>query len=134
MGVSTPTDAGWATGARTSTWVAALTATWSAREASWRSRRLWHTVLTLDLAPPTTVDSSMAPTMALTIVDSTMAQVLAVPTLDLGLSTIVGPTSGPTMALTMDPTMALTMAQALTKDYTQAPNYIKRLAKIKQKI
>merc|ERR1712018_392392 len=124
--VSTPTDAGWATGARTSTWVAALTSTWSAREASWRSRRLWHTVLTLDLAPPTTVDSSMAPTMALTIVDSTMAQVLAVPTLDLGLPTIVGPISGPTMALTM--------AQALTKDYTQAPNYIKRLAKIKQKI
>merc|ERR1712243_369640 len=114
--------------------VGALTSTWSAREASWRSRRLWHTALTLDLAPPTTVDSTMGPTMALTIVDSTMAQVLAVPTLDLGLPTIVGPISGPTMAPTMGPTMALTMAQALTKDYTQAPNYIKRLAKIKQKI
>merc|ERR1712130_656032 len=51
---STPTDAGWATGARTSTWVGALTSTWSARGASWRSRRLWHTVPTLDLAQPTT--------------------------------------------------------------------------------
>merc|ERR1712179_393505 len=103
--VSTPTDAGWATGARTSTWVAALTSTWSARGASWRSRRLWHTAPTLDLAPPTTA----GPTMA-------------------------DPTSGPTMALTMGPTMASTMAQAPTKDYAKARNYIKRLAKIKQKL
>merc|ERR1712179_509974 len=86
--VSTLTDAGWATGAKTSTWVAALTSTWSARGASWRSRRQWHTAPTLDLAQPTTAD----------------------------------------------PTMASTMAQAPTKDYTQAPNYIKRLAKIKQKL
>merc|ERR1711862_44198 len=92
MGASTLMDAGWATGARTSTWVAALTSTWSARGASWRSRRLWHIVLTLDLAQPTTA------------------------------------------GLTMGPTMASTMAQAPTKDYAKAPNYIKRLAKIKLKL
>ena len=62
-------------------------------------------MLTLDLAQPTTADPTMA-----------------------------DPTSGPTMALTMGPTMASTMAQAPTKDYAKAPNYIKRLAKIKQKL
>merc|ERR1712179_646040 len=96
--VSTPMDAGWATGA--------MTSTWSARGASWRSRRLWHTAPTLDLAPPTTA----GPTTA-------------------------DPTSGPTMDPTMGPTMASTMAQAPTKDYAKkAPIYIKRLAKIKQKL
>merc|ERR1712130_103421 len=59
MGVDT--NGCWmATGARTSIWVAALTSTWSARGVSWRSRKLWHTVLTLDLAQPTTADPTMA--------------------------------------------------------------------------
>merc|ERR1711963_772278 len=69
---STPTGAGWATGARTSALAAALTSTWSARGASWRSRRPWHTALTLDRdLPASTMARTFGPTMA-----PTMAQAL----------------------------------------------------------
>merc|ERR1711963_424091 len=82
----TPMGAGWATGARTSALVAALTSTRSARGASWRSRRPWHTARTLDRDPPA---STMAPTF--------------------------GPTMALTLAPTMALALASTMAQALTK-------------------
>merc|ERR1739842_187302 len=74
----TPTDAGWATGARTWPLVAALTSPWSARGASWRRRRLWLTALngnSSPLDPALTMAPSMDLTMAPTM-DSTMAQAL----------------------------------------------------------
>merc|ERR1712012_1452722 len=92
---STPTGAGWATGARTSALAAALTSTWSARGASWRSKRPWHTAPTLDR-------DLAASTMLLDPPASTMAR-----------------TFGPTMALTMATTIAraptMASAQALPK-------------------
>merc|ERR1712037_929428 len=78
----TPTDAGWAIGARTCLLVAALMSPWSARGASWRRRRLWLTALKGNpsaLDPAQTMaprmDLTMAPSMDLTMA-STMAQAL----------------------------------------------------------
>merc|ERR1739842_3016 len=89
----TPTDAGWATGARTWPLVAALTSPWSARGASWRRRRLWLTALR-DNSSPTLDQALDSPPMVPTI----MAQAL-----DLDSSPIDPP-------LTVAPSMALTMA------------------------
>merc|ERR1711963_1389051 len=82
---STPTGAGWETGARTSAGAAALRSTWSAREASWRSRRPWHTAPTLDRdLAASTMARTFGPTMALTMATTialapTMASAQALP-------------------------------------------------------